>query len=58
VSYENDIQDATKDAKGEAQAERAASVVLQRWLQDNIEISAPPLTSDKPKFRDPAEMLK
>lgn len=59
VAYENDIQDATKDAKSDSQAERAAQVVQERWLRDQEEpVNTPPQTSDKPKFRDPAEMFK
>lgn len=58
-SYEADLESATQDAKDRAQANRAAQVVVQRWLNDDDEAEdAPQESVQAPKqFRDPAELF-
>ena len=56
TAFEADIEDATADAKTNAQAERAAQVVRDRWLRD--EDDTPQESTQAPKsFRDPAEVF-
>lgn len=57
-AYEADIHDATKDAKNQAQAERSANVVAQRWLRDEDDTPREEIEQQPAKqFRDPAELF-
>lgn len=57
-SYEADLELATRDATGQAQADRAAKVVVQRWMNDDDAEDTPQESVQTPKqFRDPAELF-